>query len=267
MKDTVLIKIGIIIGIVIILNILLSIFFNFIKKKRNGIHIGFLSGLIKVVIIIIASISITNLFHSTSYISRTLLTSSGILVAVIGFAAQQVLSDVLSGLMLSWAKPFDVGEKITIQDLGISGIVDSMSLRHTIIKTYQNTHMIVPNSVINKSVIENSNFENSYVGNYIEVIISYESDLEKAIEIMKKVINNCPFIIDTRINKDEGDITYVQVKDLSDHGVILKSLINTKDINDNFNACSEIRKNIKLEFDKAKIKFGKLYVLEEKSVQ
>ena len=51
--------------------------------------------------------------------------------------------------------------------------------------------MIIPNSVINKAIVENSNYNNDYIGNYMEISVSYESNLEQAIEVMRETIEMC----------------------------------------------------------------------------
>lgn len=197
---------------------------------------------------------LTGMFKTTKTLSQTLLTSSGLLVAVAGFAAQEVLSDIISGIMLSWAKPFDIGEKINITELGISGIVESMSIRHTVIKTYHNSRLIIPNSVINKTVIENSNYDNHYIGNYLEIPVSYDSDMDKAVEIMEDVISNHHLVLDMRKDKEKDKKATVFIKELGENGIVLKSTIYTRNIDDNYIACSDIRKELKKQFDLAGIK-------------
>lgn len=156
--------------------------------------------------------------------------------------------------MLSWTKPFDVGEKISISDMGISGIVDSMTLRHTVIRTYHNSRLIVPNSVINKAVVENSNYYNDYIGNYLEVPISYDSDVDKAIEIMGDVISSHPLVLDVRTDKTVGKKSFVYIKDFEERGIVLKNTVCTKTVDDNFTACGDIRRELKRRFDEAGIR-------------
>lgn len=235
-------------------NLIISKTFKYIINKKCGIHINFLGSAAKLVWAILMLSLITDMFEMTKSFSKTLLTSSGLIVAVAGFAAQQVLADIISGIMLSWAKPFDVGEKVTIPDLGISGIIESMSLRHTVIRTYHNSRLIVPNSVINKSVIENSNYDNQYIGNYLEIPISYESNVDMAIDIMEEIIASHEKVLDIRKNKEVGKKVSVYIKDMTEEGVILKCTIWTKDVDDNFIACSDIRKEIKKQFDEKGIK-------------
>ena len=223
--------------------------FGMILKRKEQIHIKFLRSMSKVVLTIIAFICISGLFNTTKALSATLLTSSSLLVAIVGFAAQQVLADVISGVMLSWSRPFNLGEKVNISSLGISGIVEDMTVRHTVIRTYHNSRMIIPNSVINKAIVENSNYNNDYIGNYMEVSVSYESNLEQAIEVMRETIASYPLVVDIRPDPSEGNKVNVAVKELGDDGIILKSTVWTKNIDDNFTACSDIRRLIKENFD------------------
>lgn len=245
------IKILIIILIWFFGNIIISKIFHFLTRKSEKIHINFIGSIIKAIWLIFAVITITGMFETTKNLSTTLLTSSSLLVAVAGFAAQEVLADIISGLMLSWQKPFDIGEKINITDLGISGIIESMTIRHVVIRTYHNSRLLVPNSIINKAVIENSNYSHNFVGSYLEIPIDYHSDINKAITIMEDTIEKNPLVI--KLPEDEKKAT-VLIKDFSENGIILKCTIRTKDLDDNFTACSDLRKDIKNEFDKENIK-------------
>lgn len=245
------IKILIIILIWFFGNIIISKIFHFLTRKSEKIHINFIGSIIKAIWLIFAVITITGMFETTKNLSTTLLTSSSLLVAVAGFAAQEVLADIISGLMLSWQKPFDIGEKINITDLGISGIIESMTIRHVVIRTYHNSRLLVPNSIINKAVIENSNYSHNFVGSYLEIPIDYNSDINKAIEIMENIIEKNQLVI--KLPEDDKKST-VLIKDFSENGIILKCTIRTKDLDDNFTACSDLRKDIKNEFDKENIK-------------
>ena len=113
--------------------------------------------------------------------------------------------------------------------------------------------MIIPNSVINKAIVENSNYNNNYIGNYMEVPVSYKSDLEEAIRIMTRIVEEHPLVIDTRADQTKGSKVTVAVKELGPTGAVLKCTVWTKDIDDNFTACSDIRRQIKKEFDEGGI--------------
>lgn len=249
----ILIKIAVIILLWILGMIVLNKVFSIILKRNEQIHIRFLRSMSKVLLSVVAGICISGLFNTTKALSATLLTSSSLLVAIVGFAAQQVLADVVSGVMLSWCRPFNLGEKVNIASLGISGIVEDMTVRHTVVRTYHNSRMIIPNSVINKAIIENSNYNNDYIGNYMEISVSYESDLEQSISIMRETISRHPLVVDVRKDPKTGHKVGVSVKELGDDGILLKSTVWTKNLDDNFTACSDIRQQLKKNFDEAGI--------------
>ena len=77
--------------------------FGMILKHKDQIHLKFLKSMSKVLWSVLACITLSGLFTTTKTLSATLLTSSSLLVAIVGFAAQQVLADVISGIMLSWS--------------------------------------------------------------------------------------------------------------------------------------------------------------------
>ena len=206
--EIILIKLAIIFALWFVGMLVLNKTFSMILKRNEQIHIKFLRSIPKAILTIIAFICASGLFNTTKTLSATLLTSSSLLVAIVGFADQQVLADVVSGVMLSWSRPFNLGEKVNISSLGISGIVEDMTVRHTVIRTYHNSRMIIPNSVINKAIVENSNYNNDYIGNYMEISVSYESDLEKAIEIMQRTISEHPLVMDVRANKEDAPVSY-----------------------------------------------------------
>lgn len=223
--------------------------FKVIIKKNNNIQLKFIRSITKAVISVIFVFAIGMLFEATREISKTLLQSSALFVAVAGFAAQQVLADVISGMMISWTKPFNIGERVTLKDKDITGIIEDITVRHTVIKTFHNSRLVIPNSVINKEILENSNFDSEYIGNYLEISVAYESNLDKAIEIIEDIIDKNDKTIDIREDKTVGKPVSVLIKELGESGITLKTTVWTKDINDNFTACSEIRASIKKEFN------------------
>lgn len=224
--------------------------FKILLKKKDNIQVKFIRSVSKAVLTIVFIFTLGMLFESTRELSKTLLQSSALFVAIAGFAAQQVLADVISGMMISWMKPYNIGERITLKDKDITGVVEDITVRHTIIKTFHNSKLIIPNSVINKEILENSNFNSEYIGNYLEISVAYESDIDKAIKIMEDVISNNDRIVDIREDKSVGKPVSILVKELGESGIVLKTTVWTKDTNDNFLACSEIRLAIKKEFDR-----------------
>lgn len=176
-------------------------------------------------------------FQATAHFVSVVLASSGLIVAVLGFAAQQSLSNVISGFMIILFHPFEVNDRITLKSKGITGSVKSISLRHTVICTHNNTYITIPNSVMNNEIIENYDVKTTESNGFLDLSVSYESDVRKAISLVQQVVYEHPLTIKCSSPTE----VKVQVRNLADSGIELRANIWTNTINDNFQACSDLR--------------------------
>jgi small-conductance mechanosensitive channel len=123
----------------------------------------------------------------------------------------------------------------------------------------------VPNSVINKELIENSCFINQRASNFIDVTITYDSDMEKACEIMYKAVTEHPKFSDPRTpeqieQKDPG--VRVMVRNLGLYGIELRTSMWTAHVNESFLACSDVRCTILKEFGNAGIRISSSKIID-----
>lgn len=187
-------------------------------------------------------------------LSVSLLAGAGILAVVIGFASQAAFSNVVSGLFIAMFKPIRIGDRVVI--MNINGIVEDITLRHTVIRTYENKRVIIPNDTINKESIENADIEDTKVVKHLLFDISYESDVNVAMDIIKKEALKHPNFLDNRSDKDKEEnaepIT-VRLVELGDSGVKLKAWIWSKDQGAAFVMGCDLKKSIKEEFKNAGI--------------
>ncbi len=237
------------IGVGLVLNQTVNFIFRMAMKKNRSMHIRFIKSLLNVLIVILTIYSLAQQFEVTKDLSTVLLQSGTLIVALATFAAQQALSNVVSGFSLSFSKPYEVNDKIKVaqgSSIVAEGIVTDITLRHTIISQYNGESCIVPNSVMDSSVITNTNFTEN-IGNFMEIEISYDSELRKAMEIMRRVCAENVLTLNTMESN-------VFVKGYSMNGIILKTTIWTKNLDDSFQACSEIRVALIEEFKKEDIR-------------
>ena len=111
---------------------------------------------------------------------------------------------------------------------------------NNIIKTFKNNRLMIPNSIINKEIIENTNVINEISAGFMDVTISFDSNVEKAKEIMKNVIIENEYTIHDNVE--------VFVRDITGNGIALRANVTTENIDINFKACSQIREKILNEF-------------------
>lgn len=224
------------IGVTFVLIQIVNLIFRRLERKNNAAHLRFSRSVIKVFIIVMTIYALAQQFEMTKDMSTALLQSGSLVIAVATFAAQQALSNVISGFILAFSKPYNVNDKIRVSQgnsVIAEGIVTDITLRHTIINQYNEESCIVPNSVMDSAVITNTNYTEN-IGNFMEITVGYDSDIPKAMELMKRICAGNVLTLNTMENK-------VFVKGYSADGVILKTTVWTKNLNDSFQACSEIR--------------------------
>lgn len=226
---------------------LLVMFFNHsvknLSSKTNGIHIKYFNSLIKILIVILEIYYLLTLFDATKSLSNTILGGSAIILTVLSFGAQQAMGNIVSGFFISASKPYELEDKIKVtsgSSILAEGIVKDITTRHTVIQTFDGQTCIIPNSVMDSAVIVNSTYTEN-VGNFLTVEIAYDSDIDKAMEILKKLIVEHELTLN-----DES--TTVAVAQLNDNGLLLKTTIWTKTLSENFAACSDIRKFVIKQF-------------------
>ena len=88
------IKIGLFILAELLLNRVVNLVFRIMSRKHNSVHLRFIKSILNVLIVIVVLYSLAQQFEVTKDISKTLLQSSSLFVAIATFAAQQALSNV-----------------------------------------------------------------------------------------------------------------------------------------------------------------------------
>ena len=187
-------------------------------------------------------------FKASKDIVTTLLASTGIIAVIVGLACQEVASNLLAGAFIFLNKPYTVGEMIYIQSENIKGTVTDITFRQTVVKTLNNTLLIVPNKTMNTSIIENLTRTQSYCLTPLTFTIGYQDDIEKASAIIRQQILANPL----HLKEKEDDIRVV-VSNWLDSGIELKAFVYTANNGDGIELSFALRKSVKLAFDQAGI--------------
>ena len=223
--------------------------------KVDPTHYAFLKHFISALIYILGLILIVYLIPPLRALSVSLLAGAGVLAVVIGFASQQALSNIVSGIFIVIFKPFRVNDRITI-GTDTRGIVEDITLRHTVIRTYENKRVIIPNSVISDEKIENSSLGDEKICKFIEFGISYDSDVKKAKKIMRAEAEKHPNMIDNRSKKEkeQGEpAVNVRVLGFTDSSVMIRAWVWASTPGEGFVMSCDLYESIKERFDKEKI--------------
>lgn len=228
------------------------------KLKVDPTRYNFFKNAVDFIIFLIAAIII---FRSIPYfrtVGTTLLTGAGVLAAIVGFASQSAFSNIISGFFLVIFKPFSVGDRVRIGQL-YTGDVEDITLRHTVIKDFENRRIVIPNSVISNETIINSTLTDEKVCVFIEVPIAFTAPAGKAMEIIKHECLQHPHCIDNRspeeLTKGEDQVM-VRVITYGDFGLQLRGYAWTNNATLAFELKCDVLKSVQERFLKEQIEFG-----------
>lgn len=244
-----------------VFNKILRFLFNrYLENSAESLNVDptrykFLKNALTAIILVITLVIIFQSIPSLRSLGTTLFAGAGILTVILGFASQQAFSNIISGLFIVISKPFRVGDIIRISNL-YGGTVEDITLRHTVIRNFENRRIIVPNSVISSETIENSSIYDPRICNFILIGISYDSDIDKAIEIIREEAEKHSDFLDNRTpeDMDKGDpAVVVRLIEFGDFSVNLRASVWSGDPATGFAMKCDLLKSIKHRFDNSGI--------------
>lgn len=216
-------------------------------------NFNFLKNSVVYIILTIAIIVIINKTPALENFGKALFAGAGIIAATIGFASQKAFSNVISGIFILIFKPFRVYDTIELNNGEIKGTVEEITIRHTIIKNYENRRIIIPNSRIGEETITNSNLLDQRIKKHINIGIGYSADIDKAKQIMFDVITNHPLFLDARTEEDiaEGQpLLRIRVIELGEYAITIRAWAWAANNDDAFVLYCDSIEEIKKRFDR-----------------
>ena len=144
--------------------------------------------------------------------TASLLTSLGIAGLTVGFAARDALSNIISGILIFWDRPFVIGDLVEVG--GEYGKVDRITLRSTRIVTPDGRMLAVPNTeIINRTVASYTNFPHLRLD--VAVTVGVKEDLDRVRRLLLSLLEG-----DTRFMTDPAPVVVVQ--QLNDYNVLME---------------------------------------------
>lgn len=220
------------------------------NMRVNPTNYSLLKNMISLIIYTGAVITIVYMIPQLRSLGTTLFASAGIAAAVLAFASQEAFSNIISGIFIVMFKPFRVGDQVELGDLK-AGVVEDITLRHTVIRDFQNRRIIVPNTIISKDTIINSHLEDEMICSHVWISVSYDTNLDHAISIIQEVAGNHPDCLDNRSAEDlERRLpkVIVRVMKLGEYSVDLRAGVWAANPEVAFAMRSDLYKEIKARF-------------------
>jgi small conductance mechanosensitive channel len=142
----------------------------------------FLTQLAQISIFVLAFTYYAHVIPALRSLGTALLASAGVASVVVGLAAQNTLGNIVAGVSLLMYRPFRVQDivEVTAASGLETGTIESLTLGYTILKTYDNRRIVVPNSVMATQVTVNLTSRDPRVMLMLPIGVGYGSDLDRA---------------------------------------------------------------------------------------
>ncbi|MGD1894251.1 MAG: mechanosensitive ion channel family protein [Cyclobacteriaceae bacterium] len=198
-----------IVGLWIINRVVKAIRKGLTNREVDPSLVPFVSSILKALLVVVLVISVAGMLGiaTTSFVA--VLGAAGLAV---GLALQGSLANFAGGVLILILKPFKVGDVIEAQ--GVTAAVAEIQIFHTILKTYDNKTIIVPNGPLSNNLITNYSTEATRTVEWV-FGIGYDDDIDKARQIIKDTI-----FTDERVLN--ADTPFINLAELADSSVNFK---------------------------------------------
>jgi len=143
----------------------------------------FLRRLVTLVILVIGAMTAVAQFDGLNRLATTVLASSALLAAVIGFAARQTLANLIAGVMLTIAQPLRIGDSVTVEEE--SGTVEDVRLNYTVVRGGDGHRVFIPNERLASGVLRNDTIVEPLVGLEVELWLPLDADSDRVLEALR----------------------------------------------------------------------------------
>lgn len=118
---------------------------------------------------------------------------SGAIAIGVGFGAQNIINNFISGWILMWERPIKIGDYLEVGDA--RGTVDSINTRSTLIRRTDGVHMLVPNSFLLENTVVNWTLIDHLIRTTVRVGVAYGSDVRKVAQLIQQAVDENPDIL------------------------------------------------------------------------
>jgi small-conductance mechanosensitive channel len=164
--------------------------------KHQDINVRFTERAVRFLIIFIGFMWVIMGSPLTQSFGASLFQGTAVLAAIAGFAAKPILSDMFCGFMISATKPFNIGDRIELED-GTTGIVKDITIRHVVLQGIDTLQFVIPNSEINGIRITNLSRQATTKnrGIHFKFAVGLNTDVEQAKQVIQEAIRQSPHTV------------------------------------------------------------------------
>ncbi len=169
-------------------------------KRDNVDHmaIAFLRPLAQIALWVTLGVIYAHVIPGLRALGTAMLAGVSVASIVLGVAAQNTLGNLVAGLALLLYRPFRVGDRLQVQAPSGPevGVVESVSLGYTVLRTFDNRRVVLPNSAVGTQTTVNLTSVEARVMAAVDVGISYTADIPRAREILMEIARAHPDVVE-----------------------------------------------------------------------
>src|SRR5215470_8784878 len=169
----------------------------------------------KIILILVLALTISS---ELGYNIGPVLASAGIAGLAVGFGAQSLVKDIISGFFILFEDQYGVGDVVKIGDQ--SGVVEKMTLRATVLRNLEGQVYVVPNGNIQHVVVMTKEWARAV----LDVTVSHKQELSKVFETLKRVGAGLARDWPDRVLEQP---TILGVEKIDESGVTVRSIVKT----------------------------------------
>lgn len=226
----------------------------FVKYQRIYPRLS-LSGrslLLTIFRVLLISLGVLILLDTLGVAITPVLASLGVGSVAVALALQETLTNLFSGIYLLIDQPIRIGDFVKI-DEGMEGFVRKIGWRSTHIQVLSNNTIIIPNSNLSNSRVNNYNLPDSETAVLINIGISYQNDLDKVekvtIEVATEIMKTIPGCVSTFS-------PFIRYNDFTESAVKFTVILRAKQFIDNYLIKHEFLKSLHARYRHEGITFG-----------
>ena len=120
---------------------------------------------------------------------------SGAVAIGVGFGAQNIINNFISGWILMWERPIKLGDFLEMGE--VSGTVEAINTRSTRIRRLDGVHLLVPNSYLLENTVTNWTLTDTTVRTSVLVGVAYGSDVQLVTRLLEQAADEHPAVLTT----------------------------------------------------------------------
>ena len=229
-------------------------------SQRHSLRVNTLAkvfrGWLRVIIYVLLGAIIAYHIHQLGAVTQMVAVLLGFISFALSLASQNLLQDLISGLLILWEDQYAVGDVILVGEQG--GLVENITLRVTQLRNLDGELITIPNRTID--MVRNLSSEWSRVNYSIEV--NYDTDIDQLLQVMEKVgqeLYQDPQWQQLILESPE----VLGIDEISHKGILIRLIIKTQPLQQ-WSVAREFRRRLKKVFDQEGIRVGipqqKMYI-------